>query len=132
MINKLIRAACGIFLLASAGQTVRAVDTIWCDDAIPAGAWTTASGGDSFNWISSSPSPYSGSLAHQSAIASGIHYHAFAQASATLAVNTGDTLYTYVYLDPANPPQEVMFEWFDGSSWAHAAYWGANLIPWGA
>ena len=132
MIKQLIRAACGICLLVSAVQTARAIDTIWCDDAIPAGAWTTASGGDSFTWVGSSPSPYSGTLAHQSAIASGIHYHAFAQASATLAVNTGDTLYTYVYLDPANPPQEVMLEWFDGTTWAHAAYWGANLIPWGA
>lgn len=131
MINKLIRAACGILLLTSAVQTARAVDTIWCDDSIPAGAWTTASGGDSWDWSSSSPAPYSGAVAHQSAVASGIHYHAFAQATATLAVNTGDTLYTYVYLDPANPPQEVMLEWFDGSSWAHAAYWGANLIPWG-
>ena len=24
-----------------------------------------------------------------------------------------------------------MLEWFDGASWAHAAYWGENLIPWG-
>lgn len=131
MINKLICAAGGILLLASAVQTTRAADTVWCDDAIPAGAWTTASGGDSWDWISSNPSPYSGTLAHQSAIASGIHLHAFSGATATLAINTGDTLYTYVYLDPANPPQEVMLEWYDGSSWAHAAYWGANLIPWG-
>lgn len=24
-----------------------------------------------------------------------------------------------------------MLQWYDWSSWAHAAYWGANLIAWG-
>ena len=42
----------------------------------------------------------------------------------------GDTLFAYVYLDPANPPSEVMLQWNDGS-WEHRAYWGANLIGWG-
>jgi len=48
-----------------------------------------------------------------------------------LTVNAGDTLICYVFLDPANPPRQIMLEWFDGASWAHAAYWGENLIPWG-
>jgi len=39
-------------------------------------------------------------------------------------------LYTYVYLDPVNPPSEIMLQWNDGT-WEHRAYWGANLIPWG-
>jgi len=131
MINKLIHAACGILLLASAVQSARATDTSWCDDAIPAGAWTGADGGDAWNWVGSNPAPYSGALAHQSAIVSSEHDHYFSGATATLAINTGDTLYTYVYLDPANPPQEVMLMWSDGTSWSHAAYWGANLLPWG-
>ena len=42
----------------------------------------------------------------------------------------GDTLFAYVYLDPANPPSEVMLQWNDGS-WEHRAYWGANLIGFG-
>jgi hypothetical protein len=44
-----------------------------------------------------------------------------------LVVGIGDTLFAYVYLDPANPPAEVMLQWNDGS-WEHRAYWGANLI----
>ncbi|MBU6401961.1 MAG: hypothetical protein KGS61_16715, partial [Verrucomicrobia bacterium] len=43
----------------------------------------------------------------------------------------GDTLFTYVYLDPVNPPQEIMLTWKD-RCWEHRAYWGADLIPWGA
>ncbi|HVS50729.1 MAG TPA: S8 family peptidase [Opitutaceae bacterium] len=103
-------------------------DTIWCDDAIPAGAWTVASGGDAWTWVTSDPTPFSGAKAHQSAIASGYHDHTFVEASATLAVGTGDTLFAYIYVDPANPPSEIMLSWNDGSSWEHRAYWGANLV----
>ena len=42
-------------------------------------------------------------------------------------MNAGDILYTYVYLDPANLPTEVMLEFNDGY-WEHRAYWGANNI----
>jgi hypothetical protein len=99
----------------------------WVEDAVPAGAAVVSNGGDSWNWVASNPTPYSGALAHQSAIASGFHQHYFQGASATLAVDVGDILFTYVYLDPANPPSELMLQWNDGS-WEHRAYWGPNLI----
>src|SRR5204863_161368 len=73
------------------------------------------------------PSPYSGSLAHQSNIVGGLHNHYFTSATQTLTVNTGDKLFCYVYLDPANPPTEVMLQWNDGSVW-HNAYWGTDNI----
>ncbi|MBI2949460.1 MAG: hypothetical protein HYY23_17620 [Verrucomicrobia bacterium] len=105
--------------------------TVWVDDAVPSGAWTAAAGGDVWQWISANPAPRSGTRAHQSALVGGTHYHYFSGATTTLQVNPGDTLFTYIFLDPANPPREAMLQWFDGSSWAHAAYWGANLILWG-
>jgi hypothetical protein len=88
------------------------------------------SSGDGWTWVGSNPPPFSGSLANQSNISSGEHQHYFYGASATLSVNTGDTLIAYVYLDPANVPSEVMLQWNDGN-WEHRAYWGANNIPWG-
>src|SRR5439155_1203058 len=106
-------------------------ETVWVDDTVPAGAWTGADGGDSWNWVSENPPPFIGTVAHQSARAPGIHCHYFAEATDTLLVNPGDRLFTYVYLDSANPPREVMLSWFDGASWSHVAYWGENLIPWG-
>jgi hypothetical protein len=105
--------------------------TVWIDDALPAGAAPGADGGDGWNWIDSNPTPFSGGLAHQSDIGEGFHEHYFDWASDTLAVNTGDKLFVYVYLDPDNPPQEIMLCWNDGC-WEHRAYWGANLIPYGA
>jgi hypothetical protein len=65
-------------------------------------------------------------------VAAGFHDHWFDNATATLAINTGDNLFAYVYLDPANPPTEVMLMWTDSTGSAeHRAYWGANEIPWG-
>ena len=101
---------------------------VWVEDAVPAGA--TLAGTEGWSWVSSNPAPYSGSLAHQSALQSGLHQHYFYNATTTLSVAAGDTLFAYVYLDPANPPQEVMLQWNDGT-WEHRAYWGANLIGWG-
>ncbi len=106
-------------------------DVVWIDDALPAGAVADAWGGDSWNWVTSNPAPQLGAKAHQSAIGTGIHQHFFSGATAPLQVNTGDKLYTYVYIDPANAPTEIMFQWNDGTSWEHRAYWGANSVAWG-
>ncbi|HTL67265.1 MAG TPA: glycoside hydrolase family 9 protein [Lacunisphaera sp.] len=110
--------------------TPPSTSTAWVDDALPAGATGSASGGDSWNWISSGPAPYSGTKAHQSNLASGLHEHSFNWASATMPVATGDVLYAYIYLDPANPPTEIMLSWL-GDNWEHRAYWGANQINYG-
>jgi len=101
--------------------------TFWVDDALPAGAIAGSDGGDGWTWVSSNPAPFSGAAASQSSIGPGEHQHFFDNATATLAVQTGDYLVAYVYLDPANLPDEVMLQWNDGS-WEHRAFWGANNI----
>jgi hypothetical protein len=113
-------------------STVPVSNTAWVDDSLPVGAAGYADGGDSWNWVTSNPAPFSGTRAHQSALATGLHDHFFNFATATLSINSGDTLFAYVYLDPANPPSEVMLGWKSASgNWEHRAYWGANQIPWG-
>ncbi|HYC70071.1 MAG TPA: glycoside hydrolase family 9 protein [Opitutaceae bacterium] len=102
----------------------------WVDDALPAGTSGSASGGDSWNWVTSAPAPFAGTRAHQSATAAGLHEHAFNWASSTMAVQAGDVLYTYIYLDPANLPTEIMISWLS-DNWEHRAYWGANSINYG-
>jgi YD repeat-containing protein len=107
-------------------------DAVWVDDALPAGASAASEGGDSWNWLGYSPAPYSGTVSHQSIIASETRQHYFQGATQTLQVNAGDSVYAYVYLDPANRPSEVMLQWCSNESgWGHRAYWGANDIPWG-
>ncbi len=50
-------------------------------------------------------------------------------------VGDNDVLITYVFIDPANPPREIMLQWNDGTpndgGWAHRAYWGEDMIPFG-
>jgi len=118
------------FTVANGGGNPQPLDEIWVGDALPAGALAAADGGDSWSWIASTPPPYSGALAHASALAGGMHQHYFIGASATMSVAAGDTLIAYVYLDPASPPSEVMLQWNDGS-WNARAYWGANVMPYG-
>jgi hypothetical protein len=110
-----------------AGKTVNPTpDHVWVEDSVPTGA--TATGfGEGWNWISSNPSPFSGSLAHQSNIVSGLHNHYFQGATQTLTVNVGEKLFAYVYIDPNNAPSELMLQWNDGSVWRNA-YWGADNI----
>lgn len=108
----------------------RAAETIWSDDAVPSGAVELAGIGESWRWVTSNPQAYSGALAHQSALAAGLHEHFFNYASAQLAVGPSDNLFTYVYLDPAHPPTEIMLSWNAGS-WEHRAYWGADRIGYG-
>ncbi|MGH7970278.1 MAG: hypothetical protein ACREIC_16270, partial [Limisphaerales bacterium] len=117
-------------VFATGSFNANAQNIVWVDDSIPAGATAGADSGDSWNWISSNPTPYSGSLAQQSAIAAGEHQVFFSGASSTLTISTGDVLYAYIYLDPANMPSEVMLQWNDGS-WEHRAYWGGNSLGYG-
>ena len=104
-------------------------ERVWVEDSTPAGA-SLAGDGEGWNWIGANPSPFSGSLAHQSNVNGGAHQHYFEGASNTLSVGAGGSLFTYVYLDPANIPGEVMLQWNNGN-WEHRAYWGVNHIGWG-
>jgi len=104
----------------------------WVNGALPAGSIVEVAGGDAWTWLTGNPAPYSAAKIHQSNIAADFHSHRFMTTVATLAVGTGDKLFAYVYLDPANPPTEVMLMWNDSNnSENYRAYWGANQIPWG-
>jgi len=105
-------------------------DIIWFDDAVPSQGVTGADGGDGWNWVTSNPAPFSGTSAHQSNASSGSHQHYFNYAWETFAVNTGEVLVAYIYLNRTNPPSEIMLQWNDGG-WEHRAYWGANLNTYG-
>ena len=108
------------------------------EDGVPSGAYTAASG-DAWNWTGAWTNngnlvtPYSGSLMQVSSLASGTHYVEFYYPDGTLEINTNDYLICYVNPDAANPPAEIMLQWYvtasSGSgSWEHRAYWGTNLI----
>ena len=104
-----------------------ATDTVWIDDAVPHDAIL----GGTWSFIGSDPSAFSGAFSHESVLASGVHQHYFYNTDNRLVVSAGDSLIAYVYLDPTNPPRQIMLQWRSRSSWNHRAYWGENLISWG-
>jgi hypothetical protein len=111
--------------------TSQNTDQAWLIDSPPAGAQRYSDGGDSWTWAATNPAPHAGTLDLQSALAPGEHQDGFSNASAVMTVPAGETLYAYVYLDPANPPSEIMLQWNVWGSWEHRAYWGADDIAWG-
>jgi hypothetical protein len=104
-------------------------ELIWLEDHLPEGG-APLGDGETWTWIRMKPEPLSGTRAHQSVVAAGMHQHYFRGAKAALFVSVGDRLFAHIYLDPARMPRQVMLQWHDGS-WEHRAYWGENLIPWG-
>lgn len=122
----------GVVKIYYAGEEVPAAYDyrIWIEDAVPDGA-TQVAGADGWNWVDNNPTPYFGRYSHKSILQAGHHQHHFENATASLVLGFGNTLYCFVFLDPTNPPQEVMLAWAIGADFEHRAYWGANLLPFG-
>lgn len=104
-------------------------DVAWFDDALPGGVNVISTGG-TWVWVNKNPAPFASAKALQSPASAGLAEYGFSGATTPLAINSGDTLFAYVYIDPAHPPAEIMLSWQSGS-WEHRAYWGANRITQG-
>jgi hypothetical protein len=118
-------------IFAKASFNANSPNVVWVGDSLPTGAAPGSDGGDSWNWISSNPTPFAGTLEHQSPNVAGSHQHYFANATGTLTIGTGDVLYAYVYLNPSAMPSEIMLQWNDGTTWDHRAYWGGDSLGYG-
>jgi len=108
-------------------------ERVWIDDAIPPGANPLGNGGGAqkFEFVSQPDHPvYSGVKASMRSC-SGRGQHLIQNANPAFDVGSNAKLFTYVYLDPKNPPKEIMLQWHEGDSWNHRVFWGENLIPWG-
>lgn len=108
--------------------TLEPREVVWIDDDLPPAAQPTADGGE-WQWAAAPAPVYSGQRA-STRTATGLSQHFFTGATPPLLVGEADTLFCYVYLDPHNPPQQIMLQFNDGS-WEHRAAWGDDLIPWG-
>ena len=93
-------------------------DAIWFDDAPPPGARPEG------HWQWDQQVVHGGKYA-MVRTGKGLHQHSFVDATKPLYVNAGDRLFTYVYLDPKNPPKSIMLQFHDGA-WEHRAYWGED------
>ena len=106
----------------------KSTEIVWIDDALPSGAVPQ---GDeqaaSWKWVSKPGSPVFSGERSSTRTAKGLGQHYFTGAKPGLPIAEHDTLFAYVYLDPANPPRTIMLQAID-ASFAHRAYWGENLV----
>lgn len=98
---------------------------VWIEDSLPPGVARQ----DGWNFVGAPNPVYSGETV-TTRTAQGLSQHYFEGASQPLKVAEGDVLFAYVYLDPNNPPKEIMLQFNDGS-WEHRAFWGGDHIEWG-
>ncbi|MFO0958744.1 MAG: PSD1 and planctomycete cytochrome C domain-containing protein [Isosphaeraceae bacterium] len=112
---------------ADQSEVVRRVDHVWVDDALPPGA---KPGEIPFAFARSADQPVRGGAQSIKLQAKGLQQVYFIGAGKKLKVGEADSLFAYVYLDPLDPPKEIMLQWHTGA-WTHRAYWGENLIDWG-
>lgn len=118
-------------------ETTLPVEITWIDDSLPTGAKPNGSGGaESWLWVSGSKHPvFSGGKSHtqggtkqttQGETGQRMQ-HFFTEADQPLEVGPQAVLFTYVYLDPVDPPRQIMLQWSQGEGWDHRAYWGEDL-----
>jgi mono/diheme cytochrome c family protein len=102
---------------------------VWIDDDAPPKA--KLEGNSPWEFVTRDAHPVLSGERATRRMATGLSQHFFTGADPGLRVGEGDKLFAYVYLDPANPPKEIMLQWNDGS-WEHRVAWGDDVIPWGA
>ncbi|MGC1275507.1 MAG: PSD1 and planctomycete cytochrome C domain-containing protein [Planctomycetaceae bacterium] len=102
---------------------------VWVDDALPPNAKPEASGDEGatgWRWVGAPEHPvFSGNASTiRHARANKVAQHLFTGAD-PLSVGEGDVLFAHVYIDPADPPKQIMLQFNDGD-WEQRAYWGEN------
>jgi hypothetical protein len=98
----------------------KAQDVVWIEDEAPAGA--KLEGNSPWEWVTDPK--YSGAKATKRT-GKGQTQHYFTGAKEPLAIQAGDKLFAYVYIDPLDQPKTIMLQFNDGA-WEHRAYWGAD------
>jgi hypothetical protein len=105
---------------------------VWIDDAVPAGVKFNVGGVNAaWDFVAGPGNPVLSGTRSLRRSGGELTQNYFEAAQPGLRVGEGDKLFAHVWLDPKNPPKQIMLQWHtDG--WKHRAYWGENLIPWGA
>jgi hypothetical protein len=105
---------------------VTKVEQVWFDDAFPEGAQAAASGHPT-TFVETPVTSGKKSLKRGGPQMAQDYDQAGAQ---PLEVPQDGKFFVHVYLDPADPPEEVMIQ-FHTDNWKHRALWGEDIIDFG-
>ena len=104
----------------------KAEDFVWFDDTLPPSAKPTG------EWLKKSNEEIEVLSGESAFVATTKDFtqNYFLQASPQLHFSGEDRFFVNVYLDPEDPPREIMLQFNDGN-WNHRAFWGQDLINFG-
>ncbi|HZT80192.1 MAG TPA: PSD1 and planctomycete cytochrome C domain-containing protein [Gemmataceae bacterium] len=112
-------------------QPQQRAEFVWIDDAVPAGKQETGGGVNvAWSFVPKDKHPVHSGSASLRLKANGLKQVVLSEAKSPLRVGEGDVLFAHVWIDPKDPPKEIMLQWHS-DAWRHRAYWGDNVIPWG-
>jgi hypothetical protein len=115
-----------------AAPDLKRADFVWIDDGLPGGVKALVDNGTNVAWnFVPSPAPVKAGGKSLKLTHADLGQVVLHEASPGLQVGKGDKLFAHVYIDPVSPPKEIMLQWHT-DTWRHRAYWGENVIPWGA
>lgn len=102
---------------------VTVLEQVWFEDSFPEGAQVGSSGHE----ITFVDSPvFSG----KKALKRGTGQNYYENGAQPLEVPQAAKFFVHVYLDPSDPPEEVMIQFHTGA-WQHRALWGQDIIEFG-
>jgi hypothetical protein len=101
---------------------------IWIDDTLDTGG--KADGDWSFRVVPG-VAAHSGDVYRRQTSSGLIQHYTVDTDKKSITVQPGDTLYAWVYLDPASPPNAVMLQCNTKGDWDHRAVWGDDSIAYG-
>ena len=114
--------------LAKVKPPVKETDSVWFDDAFPAGAKVTAHGGGVPLFVEKPV--HSGTKALK-ITSTGLAQDFYDSGAQPLVVPTNGKFFLHVFLDPDQPPTALMVQ-FNINSWSNRAIWGdESKIPFG-
>ena len=83
-----------------------------------------------WNYVGKDQGPTRDDRASRKQEAGDLVQHFVINAKQVIDLDKSDVFFAYVYLDPKNPPKQIMLQFNDGS-WEHRAWWGEDRIPFG-
>ena len=108
------------------------VETIWFDDELPEGAkpFGNGSGPQEFTWVEGDSHQVLSGKRSSHRTCDGRGQQGF-EGARPLLIGEDAELFISIFIDPDDPPKEIMLQWIGQGAWDHRAYWGEDLIDWG-
>jgi hypothetical protein len=118
---------------ATQNEVVQRADYVWIDDALPAGAQAQIGGGVNIPWNFVTKPDHPVLSGDKALLLStpDLKQFVFEKAQPGLRIGEGDLFFAFVFIDPLDPPKEIMLQWYADGQFRHRAYWGDNVIAFG-